>query len=367
VAAKVCILTTVHPAFDTRIFYKECKTLAKAEYEVYLIVTYDKERIVDGIHIIPLPMKRGRFYRFLVKDFIALKKAIKLNAKVYHFHDPELIFVGLILKFMRKKVIYDVHEDVPKQILNKEWIGNLFIRKFTATVFNIFEQFGASRFDGIVAATDDIANKFNPKKTILLRNFPILELVDKADPVNIDENKFVVIYAGGLTRIRGIKEIVQAMEYLNGKAELWLLGKWESEGFEKECKSLKGWQYTKYLGFKKTEEVYGYMKKSDVGIATLYPVENYLNSLPVKAFEYMACDLPMVMSNFPYWQEVFKDCALFANPKDPKDIASKTEYLLKNPDIAKKLGKRGRRLIEKEYSWEAESKKLLSLYKELLK
>ena len=168
-------------------------------------------------------------------------------------------------------------------------------------------------------------------------------------------------------KIRGIKEIVQAMEFVGDRAELWLLGKWENEEFEKECRSLKGWQYTKYLGYKKLEEVYGYMKKSNIGIAILYPIKNYLNSLPVKAFEYMSCSLPIIMSNFPYWQEIFKDCALFADPKDPKDIATKIEYLLKNPGIAKKLGTRGRNLVEKKCSWEAESKKLINLYEELLK
>ncbi len=364
---KICHISTVHSVFDTRIFYKECKTLAKAGYEVYLIVTHDREDIIDGVHIIPLPERKGRFYRFFVKDWQALSKATKVNADIYHFHDPELIFVGLILRILGKKVIYDVHEDVPKQILHKEWLGNLFIRKLAARFFNVVEQFGALWFNGIVAATEDIAQKFNSSKTVLLRNFSILELINNAKPVNIKKAKEVVIYAGGLTRIRGIRELIEAMEYLDGKAELWLLGGWESEEFENECRSLEGWQYTKYLGYKKPEEVYGYMKRSDIGIAILYPVKNYLNSLPVKSFEYMSCSIPMIMSNFPYWQGIFKECALFANPKDPKDIATKIEYLLKNPDVAKELSTRGRELVEKKYSWEAESKKLIILYKGLLK
>jgi glycosyltransferase involved in cell wall biosynthesis len=364
---KVCHISSVHPAFDTRIFYKECKTLAKAVYEVYFIVTYQKEEIIDGVYIIPLPERNGRFYRFFVKDWLALFKAIKVNADIYHFHDPELIFVGLILKLFRKKVVYDVHEDVSKQILSKEWIGNFFIRKLAATVFNAFEQFSVFFFNGIVAATDDIAKKFGSSKTILLRNFPILELIDSVKPINAKKIKQVIIYAGGLTRIRGIKEIIQAMEYLDDKAELWLLGKWESKEFEKECRSLEGWQYTKYLGFKKLEEVYGYMKRSNIGVATLYPVENYLTGLPVKAFEYMSCDLPIVMSSFPYWEKIFKYCAIFVDPQNPKDIAERINILLENKDLGAKLGKAGRILVENNYSWESESKKLLNLYEELSK
>lgn len=58
---KVCILTTVHPLFDTRIFHKEAKTLVKAGYYVTLIVQHDKNDVVDGVKIIALPKPRNRF------------------------------------------------------------------------------------------------------------------------------------------------------------------------------------------------------------------------------------------------------------------------------------------------------------------
>ena len=193
-----------------------------------------------------------------------------------------------------------------------------------------------------------------------------MELIDKTKPININKEKPIIIYAGGLTKIRGIKEIIQAMEFVGNRAELWLLGKWESEEFKKECESLKGWRYTKYLGVKPLEEVYTYMKKANIGISILYPVKNYVTSLPVKAFEYMACSLPMVMSNFPYWKEIFGKCSLFANPYDPKEIAERILYLLNNPNKAKELGNNGRRLVEEKYSWEAEQKRLLDIYERVV-
>ncbi|MBA7707074.1 hypothetical protein ES703_115939 [subsurface metagenome] len=115
-----------------------------------------------------------------------------------------------------------------------------------------------------------------------------------------------------MSRIRGIKEIIKAMEFIGDKAELWLLGKWENKEFERKCEELKGWQYTKYLGLLPLSKVYRYTKAADVGISILYPTENYVTSLPIKAFEYMACNLPMVMSNFPYWRRIFEKCTLFA-------------------------------------------------------
>ncbi len=367
---KVCILTSAHPPLNGRVFHKEAKTLAKAGYNVVLIAQHTqhtREETIDGVKILPLPRPKNRFVRITKVVWKLFRLALKEKANVYHFHDPELILVGLILKFFGKKVIYDVHEDYPKQILSSQkWAGNVYVRKFIAFITNIIERPGAFGFDSIAAATPDIAKKFNPSKTILIRNLPILELIDKAQPVDCKTDKPIVIYAGVLTRIRGMKEIIQAMEFVGDKAELWFLGKWESEEFRKECQDLEGWKHTKYLGLFPLDQVYEYIKAADIGISTLYPIEKYVTSLPIKAFEYMACSLPMVMSNFPDWQETFGEYALFANPYSPEDIAEKVLYLLNNPDKAKQLGDRGRDLAEEEYNWEAEGRKLLDIYGRVL-
>jgi len=362
---KICILTSVHPPFDTRIFHKEAKSLVKAGYKVTLIVQHSKNEVVGGVKIIALPKPRNRFMRIFGLTWWVFCLALRQQSDIYHFHDPELMLAGIVLRFLEKKVIYDVHEDIPKQIMNKNWLDNNQIKKFAAFIMNIIEKIGTLLFNKIVAATPAIARKFPKKKTVILRNFPILQLIDNAEPANCKKDKPIVVYAGGLNKIRGIKEIIQAMEYIEDRAELWLLGKWESKKFEKECEDLEGWKYTKYLGHKSLEEVYSCLKISKVGISILYPVKNYLTSLPVKTFEYMACSLPVVMSNFPYWKKIFEECAIFVNPCNSKDIAEKILYLLDNPDEAKELSEKGRKLIEEKYSWEAESKKLLKMYNNL--
>jgi len=108
------------------------------------------------------------------------------------------------------------------------------------------------------------------------------------------------------------------------------------------------------------------MKASDIGIVNFLPDQNHFRSLPNKAFEYMACSLPLIMSEFPYWKETFGDCALFADPLEPKDVARQIDRLIQNHDLRMGLGRAGRTLIRSEWSWESEKGKLLGLYRNLL-
>lgn len=362
---KVCILTTVHQPFDTRIFHKEAKTLVRAGYKVTLIAPHSKNEIVDRVKIIALAKARNRFMRIFIHTWQILFLALSQRANIYHFHDPELIFIGILLKFIGKKVIYDVHEDVPRQIMNKSWLGNNQIRKLASFIMNIVEQIGAKSFNKILVVTPKIAKRFPKNKVVILRNFPVLKLIDDAIPLNYKKNKPIIIYAGGLKRVRGIKEIIQAMNYIDNKAELWLLGKWYDEKFKRECENLAGWKQVKDFGFVSLNKVYQYMKIVNIGISILYPLENHLKSLPVKHYEYMTCSLPIIISNFSYWKDIFKGCALFADPYNPKDIAQKILFLLENKNVMKKMGKNGRKLIIEKYNWEEETKRLLEMYEHL--
>ena len=363
---KVCILTTVHQVFDVRIFYKQAKTLVQAGYEVTLIAQHDKDEIVDGVRIVALTKLKNRFTRIFILTWQAFYLALNQRADIYHFHDPELILIGIILRFFKKRVIYDVHENLPKQIMDKSWLDNNQIRKFAAFIMNIIEQIGVLLFSKIIGATPDISKRFPKNKTVILRNFPILKLIDDAVPIDYMKNKPIIIYVGGLMRIRGIKEMIQAMKYMDNRTEFWLLGRWDNERFKKECENLDEWIYVKYFGFISLEKVYRYMKIADIGISIIHPAENNLKALPNKCFEYMTCSLPMVISNFPYWKENFRDCALFADPYDSKDIAKKILFLLSDINVMNKMGKNGRKLVVEKFSWEKESKKLLEVYKQML-
>ena len=363
---KVCHITTVHKATDERIYYKECKSLQHHGYDVSLIAPgiapADKEKII----FFDAGTYSNRLQRIVAGGRKVFSHAKKSGADLFHFHDPELMLVAVLLRLSGKKVIYDVHEDLPRQLLYKNWIRCKLIRILSSWIVCLTEKIFVLFFNGIVAATDDISRKFPAKKTITLKNFPSSKLISDSVHVEFNKRTFTIIYAGGLSKIRGIKEVIQALHIMEGKVELILLGEFDDEGYKRSCMDDEGWKYVHYFGWRPIREVYGYMKLADAGLVTLYPAKNFLKSLPVKAFEYMAFKLPLVISGFEYWKEIFGSCSVFVDPQDPDSIANNVEKLISNNELKNKLGEEGFRLVSLKYSWEKEQNKLFSLYDQLL-
>ena len=156
----VCHLTSVHPPFDTRIYHKECVSLCEAGYRVTLVAGGAEAETRNGITIVPFPRFNRRFFRILLSPIRMAFTALRLKAVLYHFHDPELMSTGILLRCLGKKVVYDVHEDVPKQILNKSWLGAPAVRKVVSVLAAAAEKTAACFCHALVAATPGIASKF---------------------------------------------------------------------------------------------------------------------------------------------------------------------------------------------------------------
>ena len=372
---KICHISTVHNLFDTRIFYRECKSLANAGYEVYLIATHNREEIIDGVHIIPLPERGGRFYRFFVKDWLALFKAIKVNARVYHFHDPELIFAGLILKILGKKVIYDVHENVSLQILSKEWIPTM-VRRRVSEIAKGIEWIGLHFFDRIIVAGKDIGSQSHFKKfsykVEFIRNFPVVS-INESVALNKSYDKIKFIYTGGLSPDRGILEIVEAAKFIkSSNFELTLLGTFKSSIFkEKILTVIADDERIKYISSVSYREMFNILIRQHIGLICFKSTPNNIGAISGrnnKIFEYLEAGLAVIGSNFPGWQDFIEgnNIGIVVDSSSVLAIAEAMKFFINHPEKLKKMGKNAKKLSSK-YSWEAESKKLINLYEEFLK
>ena len=85
---KVGVLTSSHKAFDTRIFHKQCKSLVQNGYDVTLIVPHSSDDCIDGVKIKALTPTSARLARMTSIVWQLYIQALRLDADIYHFHDP---------------------------------------------------------------------------------------------------------------------------------------------------------------------------------------------------------------------------------------------------------------------------------------
>lgn len=359
---KICHLTSVHPRNDVRVF-KECKSLA-SNYDVSLIVADNngfEEK--DNVKIHDVGTASGRLSRMLFTTKKVYKKAIKLNCEIVHFHDPELLFVGLLLKRKGKKVIFDVHEDVSKQISYKYYI-NKNIRKTLSFLYQLIEKFASKKFDHIITTTQAIYQIFSNDNKTVINNYPVFHLNSESTPFKAKKDE--IIYSGLIGEVRNIRGIIEALSLTDTR--LNLAGKFETNKLRDEIIAMKGWSQVNEFGFVRRAVVNDLLSISKIGLIINKPIEAAINSQPNKMFEYMNAGLPVVASNFPLWKEIVEkyDCGICVDPLDPKEISEAIIYLLNNNDVAERMGQNGKKVVENHFNWSNEEKKIQTIYKNLL-
>jgi glycosyltransferase involved in cell wall biosynthesis len=343
-------------------------SLAAAGFDVTLISPAEQiESVAHGVKHVPVTRGRGRLRRMTVTVMDVLRKAWAEHADAYHIHSPELIPAGILLKLGGKRVVYDAHEDLPDQIASKPWIAPPFRQPVVAAA-GILLSVGARVFDGIVAATPTIAEDFPAHKTSIVQNFPVAEEFSQDTPPAYATRAMQVIYVGGITEIRGIREMVHAMELVNEclDARFALVGDFVNEALKRNIMSMPGWKHVDFHGFLDRDAVVEQLNRSRVGLVLFHPVPNHVNSQPNKLFEYMISGIPILASDFPRWTQFVDEpgTGLTVDPLDPSAIAKAIIRILTHPQEAEEMGNTGRDLALTRYIWSQEAEKLVNFYRD---
>ena len=360
-------LTSAHNRYDTRIFLKECQTISKSKFEVFLFVSdFKEDEKTNNLNIINLNTLKtsSRLLKIISFYINFLKRVNSYQPDIIHFHDPELIILGFILKLKGFTVIFDIHESTHLQILQKSYIPNIFKISLSFAYFKV-ERFFSKKYDALIAATPYISKSFNGVNDNIetINNYPLLD--DLLFTLKAKTTSNEIIYFGGINKIRGIIPLINAIESTTFK--LNLIGNFLEKNLKSELEKLPGWKNVIYHGFCGRKKINEIISRSSIGIVTFHDAPNHINAQPNKLFEYMSCGLPIVGSNFPLWKEIIEgnNCGICVNPSDSTEILSAIKDIMSDPNKILEFGQNGRKAIETKYNWEIEGEKLINLYNTL--
>lgn len=363
---KICHITSAHPRYDTRIFAKQCSSLAQNGYDVTLLVNDNKDsEIINDVKIESTRNNyKNRFSRIIKGNYLLYKKALQINADIYHVHDPDLLIICNKLKRLGKQVIFDSHEDVPEQIKSKNWIPRV-LRKTIAYLYESFEKKSIKNYDAVITVTPHIVERLKNinNNTVMITNYPIIDLDEKFPHAHCR----AICFAGGITNQWNHHIILEAMSYV--KNIKYILAGSGSEDYIKKLQNHKSWESVDYRGKIPFSEVKKLYLESSIGMALNYSnqARNIGTLGNTKLFEYMEAELPVICTNYELWSQIIDEnkCGITVNPHDEKELASAINFMLNNPQESAEMGKRGREAVVKHYNWKTQENILLSLYSTL--
>ncbi len=359
----VVMLANGHRAFDTRIFVKQACSLAAAGYSVSVIVPHNRDEIKNGISIISIPPSRSGFSKLLINPWRIFRKALKQprNA-IFCIHDSDILISGVMLKLLRRKVIYDAHEDTPLQISYQHWIPSLLKRPY-ALFYYYLEKLCGLWFDAIIVAEPVIAKYFPAKRTFLVRNFPIARQFETYGPLEYNLRKNNLLYVGTLSKVRGLFEMLEGAKWasLTANFDFVLGGQFAPPSLEQQVTQNYKVTFLQWVSYEKLVQL---LFDAKAGIIIPNPVERYKTNYPVKMFEFMAAGLPVIASSQGESAAFIREtgCGILVDPLNVDEIGKAIAWLFNNPAEAKAMGVKGRNAIMTKYNWEEESKTLLSVY-----
>ena len=360
-------MTSAHPAYDVRIFEKECVSLANNGFETYL-VQEGKTEDNKGVHVIGLGDKpKNRLARMIKNAYKAYREAIKLDADLYHIHDPELLPYGLLLRICGKKVIFDSHENVLESIKEKIWMPR-YIRMFAYYGYKYLQTFILNCFSGVICVTPNMLKRYSNIYILkeVITNYPIYE----DDIKSPDFSNKTIVFAGGISKQWSHNLVIDLLDEIDDCQ--YLLCGTGTKDYLEELKAMQGWHKVNYLGKIPHKHVKDKLSSSYIGLALLQPGNNTdwnVGTLGnTKIFEEMMAGLPVICTNFDLWRE-FQDvynCAICVNPSNKNEVLDAIKYLFDNPQIALEMGNNGKNTVKNLFSWQSEEKKLISFYNNIL-
>jgi glycosyltransferase involved in cell wall biosynthesis len=364
----VCHVISGYFRNDARVFKRQCLSLKKAGYDVS-ILTCDGEpdEQLEGIQIFACKYKWPRWKTLLFAKYQFVQKALEIDADVYQLHSPELLSLGVKLKKLGKKVVYDAHEDLSAHILEKEWLPKL-TRGLISFVITKYMDFVYRRIDEIISPHSHVVSVINEKmgKGILVANFPLIKPLDYNDIVPVEQRDLVLCYSGTVYSYSNQEATLSAMSYITNCV-------YEVAGYieDQHKYALRQMSANKKVIFHDRLNQDALRKlylRSLIGVVVYdyklnlgYKLGSYGTN---KLFEYMEAGLPIICTDYTLWKEIVDEykCGIYVQPGNVESLVSAINTINSNRSLAKEMGINSRKAAEERFNWDSENKKYLSVF-----
>lgn len=390
---KICFLADTHGLFDDRIYWKEAVSLRNHGFEVYYVLASELDEkgiTTEGINYIRVKRKKylsNRYLNFFLKKIIPgglyaniYKQAASTGADVYHIHDLKINKIGKRLKKLKykPKIIYDVHEPNPENIIDYHKTRGIFtvLKKIYAAYIKNWEMNKARIYDQIITTEENLYGRFKQhlpgQKVDIIYNYTDLQKSRKV--LEYADKEFDAIYTGGITKLRGAFKILEAIKIAcrtKPDIKVLFIGSYFPPELQQEMSEfLRQHQMEENVFLLESvpyTEITEFYNKSRIGLGIFLPIPTHRIILQIKIFEYMNFGLPIIGSNFGHIdQYINKDqVGISVDPENPQEISDALIYLLSHPEEYERFSKNGMEAIDRKYNWQFMEKRLIKIYEDL--
>lgn len=372
---KICILNVLHEPFDKRVFHKVACSLAAAGHEVVSIgPASEPVPTRDGVRFVNIKPAHTLPDRFL-SVFRLIGPARREAADAYFAVESESWVAALIVKLLTgKPIVFDVHEYIPSEFAKffpKSLRG--FMTWATIRAMRLFARFT----DHIVLTKQCLDREFaglKTPRTVVLNTNHLQPRCTAIDPAIRAEyaDKPTIIHQGQFGEPRGSYQLLEAMKIVVREipeARCILLGPYiqgDEAAYRRAIAEAGLEEAMPMAGTVPFEQVPQYIAVSKVGLILFQPIGlGHTLGMPHKMFDYMREAVPFVGPDFVLEIKRIVDeteCGLLVEVTSPEAIAEAILRLLRDTELAARLGANGRRAVEQDYNWQADEAKLLAVF-----
>lgn len=296
---------------------------------------------------------------------------LKHKPDIIHAHDIDtLMLAAVVAKAYGIPYIYDAHEYECDRVDRKGIINQLLIRFDEAKYIKKARVITVS--DGIAEL---LAKSYSIQKPIVTYNAPVTTMIPTLkqptikNVLKLQKSDFLLVYVGFVTVTRCLPDIVKALSHTK-KVHFACIGPQYQpmvEELHSLAASINKADYFHLLPAVPYHEVSHFISSADASVVLLNNLcTSYEHAMPNKFFETLCAGLPMVMSNQKEMCTLAEQLKLgvFVKDTSPKEIAKAISKLQLEYESYKPSTERTKAL-RAEFGWEAQEKKLLSLYNTL--